>query len=50
MCLIDMNKFFEKTSMNFETCLVFMRYVKYGFTNNKHILQISSIFFHAHVE
>ncbi len=24
MCLIDMNKFFKKTSINFETCLVFM--------------------------
>ncbi len=35
MCLIDMNKFFEKTSMTFETCLGFMLYVDYGF-NNKH--------------
>ncbi len=37
MCRIDMNKFFWKTSMTFETCLVFMLYVEYGFNNNKHI-------------
>ncbi len=36
MCLIDMNKFFEKTSMTFEIGLVFMLYVDYGFNNNKH--------------
>ncbi len=30
-----MNKFFWKTSITFETCLVFMLYVDYGFTNNK---------------
>ncbi len=38
-CLIDMNKLFEKkkkTSITFETCLVFMLYVDYGFNNNKH--------------
>ncbi len=32
-----MNKFFEKTFMAFETCLVFMLYVDYGFNNNKHV-------------
>ncbi len=36
MCLIDMNKFFEKYAMTFETCLVFMLYGDYGFNNNKH--------------
>ncbi len=27
-----------KTSMTFETCLLFMLYVDYGFNNNKHTL------------
>ncbi len=53
MCLIDMNKFFEK-HMTFETCLVFMLYAlhahNYGFTNNKHILHKASLFVHAHVD
>ncbi len=50
MCRIDMNKFFGKTSMTFETCLVFMLYVEYDFNNNKHILHKASIFVHAHVD
>ncbi len=47
MCLIDMNKFFEK-HLTFETCLVYMLYVDYGFNNNKHTF--ASIFVHAHVD
>ncbi len=39
-----------KTSMTFETCLVFMLYVNYGFTDNKQILHKASIFVHAHVD
>ncbi len=35
--------------MTYETCLVFMLYVNYGFNNNKHILLKESIFVHAHV-
>ncbi len=38
MCLIDMNKFFGKTFITFETCLVFMLYVDHGFNNNKQTL------------
>ncbi len=48
MCLIDMNKFFEK-HLTFETCLVFMLYVDYGFNNNKP-LHKASIFVQAHVD
>ncbi len=36
--------------MNFETCLVFMFCVDYGFTNNKQILHKASTFFHARVD
>ncbi len=36
--------------MTFETCLVFMLYVNYGFTNDKLILHKVSIFIHAHVD
>ncbi len=36
--------------MTFETCLVFMLFVEYGFNNNKHILHKASIFVHAHVD
>ncbi len=43
-----MNKIFKKTSMTFETCLVFMLYVDYGFNNNKHILHNVSIFVIVH--
>ncbi len=39
-----------KTSMTYETCLVFMLYINYGFTNNTHILHKASIFAHAHVD
>ncbi len=49
MCLVDMNKCFEK-HMTFETCLLFMQYVNYGFTNNKHILHKASIFVYTHVD
>ncbi len=35
MCLIDMNKFFEKHKIPLK--YVFMLYVDYGFNNNKHI-------------
>ncbi len=38
-----------KTSKTYETCLLFMLYVKYGFTNNKHILHKASMFVHAHI-
>ncbi len=34
--LIDMNKLFEKQSITFETRLVFLLYVDYGFNNHKH--------------
>ncbi len=36
--------------MTYETCLLFMLYVNYGFINNKHILHKVSIFVHAHVD
>ncbi len=36
--------------MTIETCLVFMLYVDYGFTNNKQILHKASTFFHARVD
>ncbi len=50
MCLIDINKLFEKY-MIFETCLLFMLYVEYGFTNKKNIhLHKAPIFVHAHVD
>ncbi len=39
MCLIDTNKFFQN-SMTFETCLVFMHYVDYGFNNKKNYICI----------
>ncbi len=39
-----------KTYMIFETCLLFMLYVDYGFTNKKQILHKVSIFVHAHVD
>ncbi len=29
-----MDEFLEKKCMTFETCLVYMLYVDYGFTNN----------------
>ncbi len=44
-----MNKFFWK-HLTFETCLLFMLYVDYGFTNNKQILHKASIFVHACVD
>ncbi len=39
-----------KTYMSFETCLVFMLYVDYGFNNNNIHLHSESIFVHAHVD
>ncbi len=47
MCLIDMNKFFEKTYMTIKTYS--LHAVDFGFNNNKHIIKIKIDYIYIYI-